>query len=228
MTNEILFGAFPYVAFALAVMGAISRYFTDRFSYTSLSSQFLENSRLFWGSVPWHYSILIILAAHILAAVFPAAWKDVVGGTTRLYIIELTGIALGILALFGILVLILRRALVPKVRVVTTVWDWILLAVLLVQVISGVWVAVFHRWGGLWYVEIAVPWLHSLATLSPEIGGVAPLPLMVKLHMLNAFVLVALFPFTRLVHLFTIPLGYLWRAPQVVIWNRKQPHSRTP
>lgn len=222
MTNYILYVVFPYLAFFIAVAIGLYRYFTDRFSYSSLSSQFLENRQLFWGSVPWHYGIIMILLAHIIAAIFPSFWQNLLGDTGRLYFLEITGIALGITVIIGLLILILRRITNPRVFAVTSILDWLLLADLLFQVVLGVYIAVSYRWGGLWYLNTAVPWLASLVKLNPDISTITPLPLAVKLHFLNAFVVIGLFPFTRLVHIFTVPPGYLWKPYQRVVWNRSQ------
>ncbi len=78
----------------------------------------------------------------------------------------------------------------------------------------------FYRWGTLWYGYTAAPWLASLAVLSPRTDNITPLPWIIRFHMVNAFVLIGLFPFTRLVHIFTVPLSYLWRPYQVAIWNK--------
>ena len=85
----------------------------------------------------------------------------------------------------------------------------------------GLWIALFYRWGSEWYLHTAVPWLVSLALFNPKIEYVTALPWIVKLHILGAFTIIALFPFTRLVHLISVPLSYLWRPYQVVIWNRR-------
>lgn len=221
MSDFLLFGAFPYVAVVLAILVGIYRYFNDRFSYSSFSSQFLENRALFWGSVPWHYGILIILSAHVLALLFPELWAVVIAAPERLYTLEVIGLALALAALAGLCILIVRRMGSARIFKVTSLMDWALLAVLLAQVALGFWVALFYRWGSDWYLHTAVPWLTSLAALSPDTRYVTALPLVVKLHMLGGFVIIALFPFTRLVHLVTFPITYLWRPHQVVIWNRR-------
>jgi nitrate reductase gamma subunit len=221
MSDFVLFIAFPYVAIILAVLVGIYRYFNDRFSYSSFSSQFLENRTLFWGSVPWHYGILIILLAHVLAALFPSAWASLIAVPLRLYVLEVTGLALALMALVGLALLILRRLSNTRAFTVTSAPDWLLLVALLVQVVLGFWVALFYRWGSDWYLHTAVPWLVSLVTLNPQIQYVTALPWVVKLHMLWGFFIIALFPFTRLVHLVTVPVTYLWRPYQVVIWNRR-------
>ena len=99
--------------------------------------------------------------------------------------------------------------------------DGLLLAVLFAQVVTGVWTAIVYRWGSLWYVNTATPWFWSLVSLHPDTARVAVLPAFVNFHMINGFVVILLFPFTRLVHVFTVPITYLWRPYQVVIWGRK-------
>ncbi len=220
MVDLLLFGVFPYLAVMLAVVGGIWRYSTSQFTYSSLSSQFLEDRQLFWGSVPWHYGIILVLLGHLIGAVFPSGVRAFNGVPIRLYILEGSAFALGLLALVGLAVLLVRRSADPRVRAVTTFADIALLALLLLQVASGAGIAMFYRWGSFWYVDTATPYLWSLATLAPDPSYIAAMPLLVKLHAFNAFVLVAVLPFTRLVHLLPAPLAYLWRPYQVVIWNR--------
>ncbi|MDP6581776.1 MAG: respiratory nitrate reductase subunit gamma [Vicinamibacterales bacterium] len=222
MVDIVLFAAFPYVAVILAVVVAIYRYNTDRYSYSSFSSQFLENRTLFWGSVPWHFGILIILLAHLLAVLMPGVWANLISDPSRLYVLEVIGLALALAATAALALLIIRRLFNRRVFVVSSTMDWVLLLVLVSQMALGFWVALFFRWGSDWYLHTAVPWLQSLAQLDPETQFVTSLPWVVKLHMLGGFVIIALFPFTRLVHLVTFPITYLWRPYQVVIWNRRR------
>lgn len=221
MADTVLFETLPYVAVVLAVVGGIFRYRRDRFSFSSQSSQFLGNRALFWGSVSWHYGILLVLTAHLLAFLFPGAWGTLIAKPQRLYILEVIGLALALASLAGLCILIARRIVNRRAFAVTTVMDWIVLVALLLQVALGFWVALAYRWGSDWYLHTAVPWLRSLIVLDPEIQYVTVLPWVVKLHMLGGFVLLALFPFTRLVHIVTVPVTYLWRPYQVVIWNRR-------
>lgn len=226
MLDLLLLVVFPYVAVVLAVLGGVYRYVGDRFSYSSQSSQFLENGTLFWGSVAWHYGVLVILLAHLLALLFPAQWAALIAAPARLYVLEVTGLALALLTIVGLALLILRRLGSPHVLIVTSAMDWVLLITLLVQVSLGFWVALAYRWGADWYLHTAVPWLVSLLLLEPRTQYVAALPWVVKLHMLGGFFLVAIFPFTRLVHVVTFPITYLWRPYQVVIWNHRAVQER--
>ncbi|MBW8010730.1 MAG: respiratory nitrate reductase subunit gamma [Chloroflexi bacterium] len=222
MLDTLLFAVFPYVAVALAVVVGFYRYFSDRFSYSSLSSQFLENRGLFWGSVSWHYGILAILLGHLIGFLIPRsvlAWNGV---PWRLYVLEASALMFGILTLWGLVVLIIRRFSSARIRVVTSLMDIVLLVVLLVQVVAGVWTAIFYRWGSSWYAGFAVPYLWSIIKFSPDISLVNNLPFMVKLHIIGAYVIVGLIPFTRLVHLLSFPFTYFWRPYQVVIWNRRK------
>ena len=225
MFDTFFFAVFPYLAVAIAVVGGIARYFTDRFSYSSQSSQLLENRQLFWGSVFWHYAIIFVLLAHIAALAVSGAWAKLVANPARLYTLEVIGIALGLAAVLGLAVLILRRISNQRIGAVTSRADWLLLVVLFGQVVLGLWVALGYRWGSDWYVHTVVPWLESLFKLQPDTQFITILPWVVKLHALGGFVLIALFPFTRLVHIVTVPITYLWRPYQVVIWNRRPPRS---
>jgi nitrate reductase gamma subunit len=222
MFDLILFGVFPYVAVSLALAVGFYRYAIDRYSWSSQSSQFLESRVLFWGSVPWHYTILLILLAHLLAFLFPAGWGVMLGRPLRLYMLEVSGLALGLATVVAVALLILRRATNDRVAAVTSVVDWVLLAALLVQVATGVYIAFTLRWGAVWYLHTASPWLWSLVKLDPQVQYLAVLPVVVKVHAVNAFLLVAIFPFSRLVHVVSVPLSYLARPYQVVIWYRRQ------
>ena len=219
--DDVLFIAFPYAAVLLAVVVSLYRYYTDRFSYSAFSSQFLENRAQFWGSVPWHYGIGIILLAHVIAFIWPDGWADLIASPTRLYILELIGLSLTTAALLALILLTIRRMTNKRILAVTSTMDWVLFALLLAQMVLGLWTALDYRWGSDWFLFTAAPWLLSLLKFAPETQFVTALPWVVKLHMLGGFLIIAVFPFTRLVHIVTVPITYLWRPYQVVIWNRR-------
>lgn len=218
--DALLFGALPYVAATVFLVASIARYRGWRFSYSSLSSQFLENRQHFWGLVPFHYGVLVVLAGHLVAFLVPReilAWNS---HPLRLWVLEASALAFGVLTIVGLAAAIVRRATVPEVRAVTNGRDWILLAILGVQVASGVGTAVFYPWGSSWYAATATPYLRSLFRFAPDITAVAAMPWLVKLHIVTAFVLLAYVPFSRLVHVLVAPIPYLWRKPQIVRWYR--------
>ncbi len=228
MNELLLFAVLPYVSVVLFVVMTIQRYRQHKFSYSSLSSQFLENRMHFWGSVPFHYGILFVLAGHVLAFLMPSAILSWNAAPVRLFLLEVTGLAMAILALVGLVNIVLRRRSNPKVRRVTNVADWVLYLVVGVQIVSGISVSVAHGWGSSWFATSVTPWLWSLVFLEPEVSYVASLPFAVQVHIVTAFLLIAFFPFTRLVHVLVIPNQYLWRRSQVVIWNRpRRPAGRS-
>lgn len=219
--------AFPYLAWVAAILGGVYRYRAARYTWSSLSSQTLESRRLYWGSVAWHYAIIPILLAHLLGGVFPSALAAVVAHPAALALLELVGLGLGLLALAGIVALFVRRlgARSPARRV-TSVMDWLLLLCLVLQVASGVAIALFVRWGTRWYPVTAAPWMWSIIGLKPDAAPILALPGLVHFHFVGGFVVIALFPFTRLVHLVSVPLSYLWRPYQVVSWRGPPPPAR--
>lgn len=222
MVHFMLFGALPYVFITICIVGLIYRYTTNRYSWSSQSSEFLENSVLFYGANPWHYGIITILLVHIFGLFFPRAILAWNGVPARLYILELSGLALGFLAFFGLLVFTYRRLTDVRVKAVTTGWDVLTLIVLLIQVITGLINAIFYRWGSNWYAASAVPWMWSIFTLQPDPSYVAGLRLITKVHIFNAMVFIGLIPFTRLAHFVVVrPYAYLWRPYQVVRWYRR-------
>jgi nitrate reductase gamma subunit len=216
--DTILLVIFPYVAMVLFLLARIQRYRGQMFTYSSLSSQFLENRHHFWALVPFHYGIIVVLLGHLVGLLIPRtviAWNS---QPLRLYVLEATALVFGLLTLVGLVGIVLRRMRDVKIRFVTSRADWIVLAVLLVQVGSGIVVALFYGWGSSWYASTAAPYLWSLITLAPNVEFVAAMPFMVKLHIVGAWVVVAVFPFTRLVHVLVVPNHYLWRRPQLVRW----------
>lgn len=225
--DTVLFVVFPYVAVILAVGVGLHRRLSGRYTYSSLSSQLLENRKLFWGSVPWHYGITLILLAHLLAWLFPGPVAAILGNGTRLFIFEAVGLALAFFAALGIIILIIRRLPTDsRARSVTSGMDWVLLFFLLIQVFTGMGIALFDRWGSLWYLSTAVPWLWSLLRLHPDTSTVVALPGLIQFHFVWGFAIILLFPFSRLVHIFTIPIEYLWRPYQIVIWYREPRRER--
>lgn len=219
--DTILFVIFPYIALAIGIVVAIYRSIHRPFSVSSMSSQLLERKKLYWGSISFHYGILAVLLGHLVALLLPEGlmlWNAV---PIRLYLLELTGLALGIWALAGLCILLWRRLSEKRVRAVTTPMDLVVLVLLLVSAVTGVLVATLYRFGSFWFTAIFTPYLVSIFTFQPRVSLVAPLPWLIKLHVVNFFLLFAVFPFSRLLHIATYPFTYLFRPWQLVIWNRK-------
>ena len=172
--NQMLFGAMPYILLTIAIVGTIWRFTTNKYSWSSQSSQFLENKTLFFGSFPWHYGIITLLLGHFIGFIVPSAVLAWNGVPIRLYILELTGLAFGFLALFGLLALIYRRLTNARVKALTSGWDVLILIVLLIQVVTGLGNAIVYRWGSNWYAASAVPWMWSVLSLNPRLTRCQP------------------------------------------------------
>ncbi len=235
--DQLLFIALPYVALFTFFLMTIYRYRAQSFSYSSLSSQFLENKQHFWAVVPFHYGILVVAIGHFVAFLIPRSillwnshpfFEGDVSVPLRLYILEVSALSFGVLTMAGLIGIIWRRFTMPKVRQITSVTDWIIYLMLLVQVISGVGIALFHPWGSSWFATSLSPYLWSVVTLSPDISYIVAMPPLVKFHIVFAFLTIGFFPFTRLVHVLVIPNPYLWRRPQVVRWYRKSKETPPP
>lgn len=218
--HQFYFVVLPYVAMLVFFLGTIFRYRKAPYSSSSLSSQFLENQTHFWGLVPFRYGIITVLTGHVVAFLLPQqilAWDS---RPLRLYILEVTALTFGLLALVGLVEAVADRATVLKIRQVTNTFDWIVLSLLLFETIGGVYVAVFHPWGSAWFSAAVSPYLWSLVRFNPNIGFVIMLPIAVKIHIVMAYIIIGVAPFTRLVHILVAPNPYLWRRPQVARWYR--------
>lgn len=219
MYDNILLMVFPYLAVVVAIVVSIYRFKTNKFSFSSLSSEFLESNELFWGSVPWHYGIITVLLGHLFGLLFPKELLAFTGVPLRLYILEGTGLAMGLLALVGVVLLIKRRMTNKRLMAVTSKMDRVVLLVLLLQVLSGVIISINYRWGASWYASSMAPYLQSLFMLKPNLAYVISMPPLVKFHIINGFIIVILIPFTRFVHFLVVPLQYPFRKWQIVMWN---------
>lgn len=215
----MLFVVLPYAALALAIIVSVLRWRVAPFSVSSLSTQLLEGRKLFWGSIPFHWGIIFILTGHIFVLFLPSAVDWWNGVPVRLYALEITGVALGLWTLFGLVVLTYRRFSVSKIRVVTTPMDIVVIALLLVQVISGLWVAIGLRFGAAWATGVVVPYIWSLVVLQPKPELISPFPLVLQIHVVAFWVFLAVFPFTRLVHILTYPVMYVTKPWQKVVAN---------
>lgn len=229
--NNFLFIVLPYMALIVFFVGSIYRYRSVKFTYSSLSSQFLEGRKLFWGVVPFHFGLLIVFFGHLIAFLFPAATLAWNSHPVRLIILEVSAFACGLCVLVGFVGLFTRRILNERVRMVTNWMDIVVELLILVQVVFGLWIALGYRWGSSWFAADLTPYLWSIFKLNPEIKAVSAMPWVIQTHIVGAFLLVLIIPFSRLVHFLVAPLHYLWRPYQLVIWNwnrKKVRHPGTP
>jgi nitrate reductase gamma subunit len=219
MIDAFFLVGLPYAALVVCVAGVAWRWKTRAFSWSSLSSQFLEARQLRWGSTPWHLGIILVLLGHLVAIFLPRVWGSLMTHPTLLVVTETVGMGAAALGLAGLVVLALRRLTSGRVQAVTTTMDLVVLALLFFQSLLGLLTAVLHRWGAAWSTATVVPYFWSILLLQPDPSLVADLPPIVKAHLAGAWLVLLAVPFSRLVHVLALPLAYLWRAPQVVIWS---------
>lgn len=230
LDNFILI-ALPYIALALFLIGSIYRYMSRKFQVSSLSSEFLEGRKLFYGSVPFHWGVLFIFCGHLIAFCIPKAVLAWNSEPLRLIVLEITAFIFGISMLVGLINLLIRRYTTPRLKPVTNYMDLVIYLLLIMQTFAGLWVAYNFRWGSSWFSTLLTPYLYSIFRLQPDTSAVVLLPWVVKLHIAGAYLIIALIPFSRLIHMLVYPLNYLWRPYQQVIWywNRKKVRSdKTP
>jgi len=221
--NGFLFGALPYIALTIFVVGTIYRYKMG-FKYSSLSSQFLESKKFYGGSVPFHVGIITVFFAHLIAFFFPSFSF----GGSALVTMETIMLAFSLMAIFGLVLLFIRRITNERVKMVTNYMDIIIEVLLLVQFIIGIYIAVSLKWGSSWYASDMVPYLWSIFAFSPDVAAVSATPLLIKAHIVVAFIIILLIPFSRLVHFLVAPLHYIVRPYQVVRWNWDRKKIRDP
>ncbi|MEK6781947.1 MAG: respiratory nitrate reductase subunit gamma [Bacteroidota bacterium] len=226
--HTFLFVILPYLALAIFFIGTIYRYRSVKFQISSLSSEFLEGKKLFWGSVPFHWGMLFLFFGHLIAFLIPKGvllWNS---HPARLLILEVAAFAFGLSMLVGLANLIYRRWTNDRIRVVSSWMDHVVEVLLITQVILGLWVAYEYRWGSSWFASSLTPYLWSIFLLEPRMDAVVAMPLFIQLHIVGAYLIVLLFPFSRLMHALVAPLDYLWRPYQRVIWNWNKDKVRNP
>lgn len=219
MIDSLLFIALPYLAIFVGVFGSIYRIRTAPMTYSSLSSQFLESKGLMWGSLPWHIGITVILLAHFIAFLAPGFWQSMISHQLALAVVESAGLGLSFLCLIGLIVLAVRRMTSARIQAVTSVMDLVVIVLLLLQVGLGVATAVHCKWGSSWCSGTTTPYLWSIITFQPNMSYIVDLPLLAKAHIVGAWLFIFVIPFSRLIHMFAVPVEYLFRPPQNVVWT---------
>lgn len=223
--NVFLWVIVPYVCLAVFVVGHFWRYRYDKFGWTTRSSQLYEDRLLRLGSPLFHFGMLGVVGGHVIGLLVPRSWTDAVGIDDHLYhvIAVAGGLVAGLMALVGMAILIYRRRTVGPVFSATTPMDKVMYAVLGLAIVFGMWNtiagSIFTIGGEYNYREGVSVWYRSFLELQPQPDLMAEAPLGFQLHALSAFALFALWPFTRLVHVFSAPVGYLNR-PYIVYRSR--------
>jgi nitrate reductase gamma subunit len=230
-TDLLLWVVLPYVCLAVFVVGHVWRYRYDKFGWTTRSSQMYESRLLRIGSPMFHFGILVVFLGHVMGLGVPKSWTEAVGiseGVYHLMAVTLGAVA-GVCTVVGMAILIYRRRTVGPVFSATTRMDKTMYVFLAAVILLGLWNTVASNiLGHFDYRESVSVWFRGIFRfdLHPELMGEAPIGF--QAHAVVAFALFALWPFTRLVHVFSAPLGYITR-PYVVYRSRdEQLGSRAP
>jgi len=215
----------PYVCLAVFVGGHVWRYRYDKFGWTTRSSQLYEKRLLRWGSPLFHLGILGVLVGHVVGLVIPDTWTEGAGISGDAYHAMSFGLGTvaGVATVVGLAILVYRRRTVGPVFSATTRNDKAMYLVLAATIVAGLATTVWNNVGpehAHEYRETVSPWFRSIFTLDPDTSLILAAPWGFRVHALLAFVLFAMWPFTRLVHMLSAPVGYLTR-PYVVYRSRE-------
>jgi nitrate reductase gamma subunit len=219
-----LWGVLPYLVAFTLVAGTIWRYKYDQFGWTTRSSQLYESKLLRIASPMFHYGLFVVLMGHLMGLLIPKAWTDLVVTQHTYHEVALwAGTLAGVATLVGIALLIYRRRTTGPVFLATTRNDKLMYVVLVAAIVLGMVATLTgsqtpsgeeHN-----YRETVSIWFRSLLIFQPDVEAMAASTWQFKVHILVGFALIALIPFSRLVHAFTVPLHYLFR-PYVVYRSR--------
>ncbi|GAB2628733.1 respiratory nitrate reductase subunit gamma [Nocardioides ginkgobilobae] len=223
--DQFLWVVVPYLSLAVFAVGHVWRYRYDKFGWTTRSSQLYEDRLLRLGSPLFHFGMLGVVGGHVIGLLVPRSWTEAVGISDHAYhyVAVGGGLVAGVAVTVGMVILIYRRRTVGPVFSATTAMDKVMYAFLAAAVLLGMWNtiagSIFTLGGEYNYREGVSVWYRSFLAFSPDAELMAAAPLGFQLHALVAFSLFALWPFTRLVHVFSAPLGYVTR-PYVVYRSR--------
>lgn len=220
-----LFQIFPYISLAVLLLGSIIRFDRDPYSWRSKSSQLLRKKQLMWGSVLFHLGILVILAGHAVGLLTPILVFDFLGishGFKQILAMAAGGIA-GVFCLIGLLLLLHRRLFDPRIRANSSFADIAVLVLLLAQLCLGlmtITVSMQHL-DGHEMVKF-MEWAQHIVTFR---GGAADfvrdVHVIFKLHLTLGMFIFLVFPFTRLVHVWSAPVFYIFRRQYQIVRRRE-------
>ena len=222
--GEIFWDVVPYVTLTIVVVGTWWRYRYDKFGWTTRSSQLYESRLLRIGSPMFHFGILVVVFGHVIGLVIPQSWTEAIRVSQHMYHIQAItlGSIAGVSTLLGISLLIYRRRTTGPVFMATTANDKLMYVVLVAAIVAGLCATALgsgvvgeeHN-----YRQDVSVWFRSIWVLQPRGDLMAQAPVYFQVHVMIGLALFALWPFTRLVHAFSAPIGYLFR-PYVVYRSR--------
>ncbi|MCH2394684.1 respiratory nitrate reductase subunit gamma [Oceanibaculum sp.] len=222
--NHILFGWYPYLCLGVFLLGSLIRFDREQYSWKTGSSQLLRRRQMMWGSNLFHVGILVIFLGHAGGLLTPIWIFDAIGishGAKQILAIVVGGIA-GVACFIGLSLLIHRRLFDPRIRRTSSFGDIAVLLLLYAQLILGL-ATIFISLGHLDGEEMVkfMSWAQGILTLRPDAATyVADVHLIFKAHLLLGMTVFLIFPFTRLVHVWSAPVWYLGRQGYQIVRTR--------
>jgi nitrate reductase gamma subunit len=227
--NHLLFGWYPYLCLTVFLLGSAIRFDREQYSWRSGSSQLLRRKQLLWGSNLFHVGILIIFMGHLVGLLTPIVVFETLGiphEAKQLLAMVVGGVA-GLMCLVGLVMLLHRRLTDPRIHATSSFSDMAILFILLAQLLLGlstIAISAQHLDGG--EMVKFMTWAQGVFTLRSDnwmvVADVSPI---FKMHLALGMTIFLLFPFTRLVHIWSAPVWYLGRQGYQVVRTRK---SLTP
>jgi len=218
--NDIFFGIYPYVAFLTFVLGSWIRFDREPYTWKAGSSQMLNSKGMRLWSNLFHVGIIMVLMGHFVGLLTPEFIYHVVISTADKQLLAMvSGGIFGLICLVGLVMLLKRRLTDDRVRATSSMSDILILVLLLVQLLLGLTTIVVssqHMDGSV--MVLLATWAQSIVTLqfSEAVQAIESVNIIYKLHVFFGITLFLVFPFTRLVHIISVPVWYLGRRYQVV------------
>lgn len=222
--DVFLWVALPYLSIATFVVGHVWRYRRGQYTWTARSTQLLERRLLMLGSVLFHFGLLAVVGGHVLGVLAPKGWIDAMGIREGVYhwLALVAGGVSGAAVTVGFALLVYRRLCIGRIRVTTTRSDLVLYPLLATTIVFGmaatVWGTGVDHYG---YRETVGPWFRGVFSFSPDASLMAGAPVVYQAHAVSAWLLLAAWPFTRLVHAWSVPVTYLARSP--ILYRARAP-----
>jgi len=219
--NHLFFGLYPYIAIVVFFVGSMLRYDREQFTWKTGSSQMLESKGIKKGSMAFHIGIIMVLLGHFVGLLTPPAVWHALGieASTKQLIAMGAGGFFGLICLYGMTILLKRRLTNPRVRATSTTMDIMILVLLYIQLLLGL-VSILFSFKHLDGADmlLMMNWAQSIVMLDPiqASASLASVGLIYKLHIFLGMTLFVLFPFSRLVHVWSVPVRYMRRNYQVV------------
>ncbi len=221
--NEMLFGVFPYIATTIFLLGSLYRYDREQYTWKANSSQLLSSKGMRLGSNLFHVGIILLFFGHLIGLVTPHSVYSIFISAEHKQILAMTaGGIFGTICFIGMVILIHRRATNPRIRATTKFADWVALGLLFIQLCLGLLTIPqsAQHLDGSSMINLA-NWAQHILTFRPGAAQfIAGESFIFKLHIVVGLTMFVIFPFTRLVHVWSLPIQYFTRKGYQIVRKR--------